>query len=90
MFSEIRILQHQILAFCENHGYPFASIFLDSIRLKENQISARLHLDSAHLVIFDSAIVYGDFKLKTKFRVCVRLFVKESHYLPYSLSAKPD
>jgi len=67
MFSEIRILQHQILAFCENHGYPFASIFLDSIRLKENQISARLHLDSAHLVIFDSAIVYGDFKLKTKF-----------------------
>jgi len=66
-FSEVRILQHQILAFCENHGYPFASIFLDSIRLEENQISAQLHLDSAHLVVFDSAIIYGDFKLKTKF-----------------------
>ncbi len=63
----LRQFQYQILEFYENHGYPFANIYLDSIQFLDDQFSGNLHLDSGQFVRFDSAIFLGDKTLKIKF-----------------------
>lgn len=49
-----------ILEYYENHGYPFASLQLDSIKHLENQgISASLKLEKNKYVMIDTIEVYG-------------------------------
>ncbi|PRY14903.1 surface antigen-like variable number repeat protein [Pontibacter ummariensis] len=60
-------LQQRILDYAERNGYPFASVWLDSIRIEGNQIEAALLVEKAFLVTYDSLEVVGETKTQQKF-----------------------
>ena len=51
---------NQILKNCENNGYPFASIKLDSVSITENKCNAVLNLNKNKLTYIDSVILKGN------------------------------
>lgn len=59
-YTEITRIQKTILNNCENQGYPFASVRLDNIQLKEDEISADIHLNKNNPVIIDSVLLRGN------------------------------
>jgi outer membrane protein assembly factor BamA len=67
-YKEVAKLQENILAWCENNGYPFASIRLDSIHF-ENQstLSAKLHLEKNRFTKIDSIELKGNLKISRPF-----------------------
>ncbi len=62
-YKEVRKLQEKIISYCENNGYPFASIKLDSIVISENSLSASLHLQKNNLIKIDSVVNRGNAKI---------------------------
>ncbi len=66
--NDIKRLHENILKYCENNGYPFASVRLDSIRISpDRKISASLNLKLNHLVTIDTVMVKGNSRLHRKF-----------------------
>lgn len=66
--SEINALTENILSYCENNGYPFASVKLDSVSIyDQTSISASLNLNLNQQVFIDTVIVKGNSKLHRKF-----------------------
>jgi translocation and assembly module TamA len=57
----------QILRKAANHGYPFLSARLDSIRFIENAVEAWLKLDPGPLMVFDTLEVHGYTKIKRSY-----------------------
>ena len=53
----------KILRWCENNGYPFASVRLDSITIDKGDVSAQLNLSRNKLIRIDSIVVYGNAKI---------------------------
>ena len=66
-FTTIKAWQERILDYLENHGYPFAKIFLDSLEMNNDSVSAVLKVDKGPLYIIDSIRVFGDAKLSNNF-----------------------
>lgn len=60
--KQVSRLFESILSHCENSGYPFATIQLDSITIDKNAISASLNLDKNKFVKIDSVLVKGSSK----------------------------
>ncbi|MCC5928309.1 MAG: BamA/TamA family outer membrane protein [Cyclobacteriaceae bacterium] len=56
-----------ILQKAANHGYPFLSARLDSIRFIENTVEAWLKLDPGPLMIFDTLEIHGYTKIKRSY-----------------------
>jgi outer membrane protein assembly factor BamA len=56
-------LMEKILRWCENNGYPFASVKLDSITIEKGNISTQLNLSRNKLIKIDSIVVYGKAKI---------------------------
>lgn len=57
--QNVRNLQKQLLNFAENHGFPFAQIWLDSVQLSQNsdgkrQASAKIFCQKGHIITFDT------------------------------------
>lgn len=52
-------LMEKILIWCENNGYPFASVRLDSIEMHDDLVTAQLNLSRNKLVKIDSIKVRG-------------------------------
>jgi outer membrane translocation and assembly module TamA len=48
-----------LLQECEDHGYPFAAVGLDSLQATDDGLSASVHLDRGRYVTFDSVVVRG-------------------------------
>ena len=63
LFTEIRRMQDRMLRHYENNGYPFAAVLLDSIRLQEEGVDARLKVEKGPLYHIDSIRVYGKVKI---------------------------
>jgi outer membrane protein assembly factor BamA len=59
-FEQVRKLQEKILVNCQNNGYPFAAIKLDSIQFTDHLISAKLNLSKNQFIKFDSVVVKGN------------------------------
>ncbi|CAN5864204.1 hypothetical protein BH11BAC7_BH11BAC7_03360 [soil metagenome] len=67
-FNEAGKLQEDILNWCENNGYPFAAVRLDSVDFINDQtISAQLHLDKNRYTRIDSIDVKGNLSLSKQF-----------------------
>ena len=66
-YREISNLFEKIILYYENNGYPFATIKLDSVIVKENQISASLNINKNKLFKIDSIIVLGTAKINKSF-----------------------
>lgn len=61
-------LQSDVLDWCENHGYPFAAIRLDSVQIGADQtLTASLRLTKSRFTRIDSIIVKGDLRLAPAF-----------------------
>ncbi len=58
-FSQVQPLQQRLLAYYENSGYPFASVFLDSVVFLQDRISAILMVNKGPLYHIDSIRIYG-------------------------------
>lgn len=66
-YSEIQKLFKRLVNYYENHGHPFASIKLDSLAIKNNQISAVLHLEKNKTIEIDTIKIYGDGKVSRQY-----------------------
>ena len=66
-FIEIEKLKERIVRQAENNGYPFASIFLDSINFNENKVEAKLFLKKGKPIFFDSLNWKGDVKISESY-----------------------
>lgn len=65
--AEFVKLQQRILDYAERNGYPFATVWLDSLQLHSNSISATLMVDKAFTVTYDTLAIVGDTKTQPKF-----------------------
>lgn len=67
-FNEQAKLQESILIWCENHGYPFASVRLDSVSFTNDQtVYAQLHLEKNRYTKIDSIDVKGNLHLTEQY-----------------------
>jgi outer membrane protein assembly factor BamA len=58
-------MNEKILNWCENNGYPFASIRYDQFVFDNENVSASVILNTERLITIDSVIVMGEPKLST-------------------------
>jgi outer membrane translocation and assembly module TamA len=65
--AEVEIIKEKLLGIYANEGYPFALIYLDSVTIIENNISAALTVNKILLYKIDSIKNYGKLKLNPKF-----------------------
>ncbi len=65
--AEIGTIKEKLLTIYENEGYPFALIYLDSVTIIENKISASLTVNKILLYKIDSIKNYGKLKINKKF-----------------------
>lgn len=66
-FQTLQQIQERLLIKLENTGYPFARIYLDSLIMAEEGISANLKINKGPLYKIDSIRIYGTVKLSNKF-----------------------
>lgn len=62
-YKEVAQLQEKLLEYLENHGYPFAQVFIDSVRIVENEVSARIYFEKGPLIFFDELKIVGKSRL---------------------------
>ena len=60
-------LYERILDHCEENGYPFAMVRLDSLERHPEGLTAALHLDRGKLTHVDSIIVKGDARIGQRY-----------------------
>ncbi|CAA6809776.1 MAG: Unknown protein, partial [uncultured Aureispira sp.] len=58
-YKEVAQVQEKLLTYLENHGYPFAQVFIDSVRIVEQDVSARLYFKKGPLIFFDALKIVG-------------------------------
>jgi outer membrane protein assembly factor BamA len=66
-FLQLQSLQERILSQYEKQGYPFAAVYLDSIRINNDNISAVLTTDKGMLYHIDSIRIIGKARISKKF-----------------------
>ncbi|MCA0429215.1 MAG: hypothetical protein LCH32_01805 [Bacteroidetes bacterium] len=60
-------LINKVITYYENHGYPFVSVKLDSVKIDSNLIQASINVNKNKLYTIDSVVVIGNLKLNKKF-----------------------
>lgn len=66
--KEVARIQERILVWCENNGYPFASVRLDSVLFEDDgRINASLFLEKNRFTKIDSIEVKGGLKVSEAF-----------------------
>ena len=66
-FEQVKTWQEKMLVYLENNGYPFAKVFLDSLQMEDEKITALLKVDKGHLYKIDSIKINGDVKISNSF-----------------------
>lgn len=59
-FDRIEQLKESLLTYAEEHGYPFANVWLDSLSLRSGQLSAGLYWDLGEFYPLGELEVNGD------------------------------
>lgn len=65
-YKEVVKVQEKLLRYLENHGYPFAQVYLDSIRLSGATIAARLYYNKGPLISFGKLVIKGKSRTNKK------------------------
>ncbi|MBK8499590.1 MAG: BamA/TamA family outer membrane protein [Flavobacteriales bacterium] len=63
----VQQLFEDLLKRCEDNGYPFARVRLDSLRMQEDGMNAHVLLEKGRLVKFDSVLVRGTAKTSDRY-----------------------
>ncbi|MFN8416665.1 MAG: BamA/TamA family outer membrane protein [Cytophagaceae bacterium] len=79
-YKELNRLEHRIIKYSENGGYPFAKIQLDSIKTDSTIISATLKYEPGPLIRFDTLNIIGSAKVKRVYLESYLNFKKGSLY----------
>ncbi|PCI94778.1 MAG: hypothetical protein COB15_13475 [Flavobacteriales bacterium] len=58
--KQIQNFFKKVIIYYENNGYPFASIKLDSVRVKKNKLSAQLYIKKNKRYKIDSVMIKGN------------------------------
>ena len=66
-FKKIEGIFEKTLNICDNSGYPFATIQLDSITIKQQKIAGVINLQLNNFIKIDSVIIKGNSKLSSYF-----------------------
>jgi outer membrane protein assembly factor BamA len=66
-FSQVQLLEEKMLNHLENTGYPFARVYLDSLQLDNDKVSAFLKVNKGPLYKIDSIRVYGSAKISNDY-----------------------
>lgn len=66
-FNSLQAYQERILNYLEERGYPFARVFLDSVAIHQNEVSASLKINRGFIYKIDSIRVYGEAKVSNEF-----------------------
>lgn len=66
-FKEVLKVQEKLLTWCEDRGYPFASVRLDSAVISGTSLSASLRLDKGPLTRIDTIIITGTARTAPRF-----------------------
>ena len=85
-FEKLQQGNEKILNWLENNGYPFAKVELDSIRLDNGALSAKLRVTKGPLYHVDSIRVYGKAKISKNFLQKYLGIENGSIYQKYKLS----
>lgn len=60
-YTELAELMQSLQTYAENHGYPFATVGLDSVQIHDNaSITAQLHLEKYTLITYESIEIVGE------------------------------
>ena len=65
--TQVQVLQERILNYYEKDGYPFASVYLDSVQINKDSIHAILKADKGVIYHIDSIRIIGKAKISKKF-----------------------
>lgn len=65
--AEVQSLQDALLKYAEDNGFPFARVWLDSIRITNGQVSAQLFAARGPLVLIKKIQLEGDAKISQAF-----------------------
>ncbi len=65
--SELDLLKERLLGYYENEGFPFAEVYLDSVAINDDKITAALMVNQGLVYRIDSINNYGKLKLNPKF-----------------------
>lgn len=66
-FSEIRQWQEKMLVYMENNGHPFAKVYLDSLEISGQNVTAQLKMEEGLAYHIDSIRITGDVKISNDF-----------------------
>jgi outer membrane protein assembly factor BamA len=66
-YQDFARLEQKIIQYSENHGFPFASVGLDSMKVEGNTIYGVLKYDQGPLILFDTLEVQGKSRTKKRF-----------------------
>lgn len=64
---QLQVIKQRLLNYYEKNGYPFAEVFLDSVRLEEDRINALLKVRQGPLYYIDSIRVLGKARISKSF-----------------------
>ena len=67
MTKEIFDIEEKLLIYAENNGYPFAQVWLDSLIINKEGVSAALMMKTGQIFVFDSIRLEGFAKLSSSF-----------------------
>ncbi|HHS95134.1 MAG TPA: hypothetical protein ENJ45_00980, partial [Phaeodactylibacter sp.] len=59
-YLEYLKLMESLLAYAENHGYPFARVWLDELQIKKGEIKAKIFMDKGPLILFEGIRLIGN------------------------------
>ncbi len=62
-YGEVARLQERLLDYAENNGFPFAKVWLDSIKVEGKGIAAKLFMDKGPLILISEIKIKGTAKL---------------------------
>jgi len=66
-FAQVQVWEEKILDYLENNGHPFAKIYLDSLQLENDKVSALLKVEEGPIYKIDSIRVFGNTKISNAF-----------------------
>lgn len=65
--GKVGALFNALLKQCENHGYPFAKVWLDSLQVMGDGLMATVRLDQGRFIRYDSVVVRGTVRTSLRY-----------------------
>jgi len=74
--SQLVSMEEKMITYCENNGFPFASVQLDSVVIIDDKVDAKLLLTKNMLVKIDSIVIKGGAKISKRY-ICNYIGISE-------------